>query len=544
MNSQLPHLLSTGINEAGASKKYKDFVNDQWHTFDMVIVVLDGRQGVNTEEQIALLKLVKTNCDKTRKVPVAILMNKIDDPDDEEQQTLVKEARHEVEKIFEVNDRSKSLQLFLAGKVKNRSLASPSFIAISGIHAFIFRTAKNLDFASFKKKIDKSQMDKIGREAYPVRRWKNFTVTEKQKKAYEVLCDPDQVADGLEACNFDKCLSILDFFLGGEERQKKIIEEQIRISKNRLAPEVDYVTELVAVFHKSERFGRETSFVFTSFKDVFARSVENAFQAFTDPKNVLQLSKPMQEMISFFDFVIVYMSDSDEIRNECLTMAKDIVLKLIDLVLSGKGACQSAKPEDLMVIYGKLLGIVRGDFFDEHFGMARILLEAKFQRLVSSEDRGFSSCRQHLCTHGNSNSMRNCTQRGSLFYCGTCNVAYGANAMSNFCSYCSAMYATSHTCAHGERCSYCGYTDKALPVPSLALDHKIEGGKIKIANSSTICINVPEADSPADPNHFGHLLWSYERLVRKAQHSEKKFRKGSDPNVEMPPNKKIIKIES
>lgn len=46
-----------GINEAGTSSKYKEYVVNQWHTFDCVVVVMDGRQGVNTEEQVDLLKL-------------------------------------------------------------------------------------------------------------------------------------------------------------------------------------------------------------------------------------------------------------------------------------------------------------------------------------------------------------------------------------------------------------------------------------------------------------------------------------------------------
>ena len=40
-----------GINEAGTSSKYKDYVNSNWHTFDVVVLVMDARQGVNTEEQ-------------------------------------------------------------------------------------------------------------------------------------------------------------------------------------------------------------------------------------------------------------------------------------------------------------------------------------------------------------------------------------------------------------------------------------------------------------------------------------------------------------
>jgi GTP1/Obg family GTP-binding protein len=40
---------------------------------------MDGKQGVNSEEQVNLLNLVKESMD-TKEVPVIILCNKVDDP--------------------------------------------------------------------------------------------------------------------------------------------------------------------------------------------------------------------------------------------------------------------------------------------------------------------------------------------------------------------------------------------------------------------------------------------------------------------------------
>jgi len=102
-----------GINKAGVSNKYKDHIEDKWGTFDCVIVVMDGRQGVNTEEQVALLKFVKFNLDSITNVPVIIILNKIDDPSDDEQAELVKESCQEIETIFAVEDREKNLIDFL-----------------------------------------------------------------------------------------------------------------------------------------------------------------------------------------------------------------------------------------------------------------------------------------------------------------------------------------------------------------------------------------------------------------------------------------------
>ena len=48
-DTQLVVVDIPGINEAGAFNKYKNFVVQKWDTFDCIVVVMDGRQGVNTD---------------------------------------------------------------------------------------------------------------------------------------------------------------------------------------------------------------------------------------------------------------------------------------------------------------------------------------------------------------------------------------------------------------------------------------------------------------------------------------------------------------
>ena len=60
-NTQLVFVDVPGINEAGASNKYKNYVAQNWFTYDCVIVVMDGRHGVNSEERVQLLEFVNEN---------------------------------------------------------------------------------------------------------------------------------------------------------------------------------------------------------------------------------------------------------------------------------------------------------------------------------------------------------------------------------------------------------------------------------------------------------------------------------------------------
>jgi GTPase Era involved in 16S rRNA processing len=43
-----------GVNEAGSSKVYMDYATENWDSFDLVVVVLDARQGANTDDQVNL----------------------------------------------------------------------------------------------------------------------------------------------------------------------------------------------------------------------------------------------------------------------------------------------------------------------------------------------------------------------------------------------------------------------------------------------------------------------------------------------------------
>ena len=196
-----------GTNEAGTQKMYQDYVSSTWDSFDAIIVVMvsqrpawcfihgvhkssqlfsiecefflvrflpllsyhfliyqDAKQGVNTDEQVALLNFVKKNLDSKKDIPVIVVCNKFDDPDDDELVALVQEAQQEVEKIFEVDDRSRALETVTGGNVvAGQDIMSPIFLPTSFENAFLYRTASRLPMGELKR-LDKIYIDKIGHE--------------------------------------------------------------------------------------------------------------------------------------------------------------------------------------------------------------------------------------------------------------------------------------------------------------------------------------------------------------------------------------------
>lgn len=292
-----------GINEAGTSSKYKDYVNDKWHTFDVAVVVMDGRQGVNTEEQMDLLKLVKSNTGSIKKIPIIILCNKVDDPDDKEQGSLLAEARGAIERIFKVKDRQKALKDLIQEASKKerkgrcKAALLPAVIPISAMHAFLYRSGSRLTFEEFQK-MDEDFIEQIGKESYG-RQWRGYSASKKLEKAFEAVSDENQRRDGLEASNFDSLVKVLAYCIGGEKRQCAVIREQVEASLQRLSKakdDCDLSGELFSAHRKLTAVHSSTDHLRTYFWRAFKKVRIDALGAFTTNFSPAAFQRPMQQL--------------------------------------------------------------------------------------------------------------------------------------------------------------------------------------------------------------------------------------------------------
>lgn len=151
-----------GINEADSSRKFRDYVKSHWTTFDCVVLVKDAVQGVNTEEQVELLKFVEENNVEGKGVPTIILGNKMDDPDNEQKLEFVRETRQKTIEIFGESCSQKILDCILEAKaqgVDNQELRSGVvFVPVSAAYAFVYRKAGSLTVENLQK-LDKDILD-------------------------------------------------------------------------------------------------------------------------------------------------------------------------------------------------------------------------------------------------------------------------------------------------------------------------------------------------------------------------------------------------
>ncbi|KAL7561542.1 hypothetical protein ACA910_007003 [Epithemia clementina (nom. ined.)] len=523
-----------GINEAGASDKYTDYVSTNWHTFDCVIVVLDGRQGVNTVEQVKLLEFVKTQCDQSKKLPVIILLNKIDDlAFEKEHQALVKETTEAIESLFQVTDCASALREIVADKVGSPATVMathlPIVIPMSARHAYIYRVASTLGLNEFREKVDETFVDILGRDFYG-RQWKTFNPQQKYEKAHQVIQDKKQYEEGIEESKFTTFLKALSFCVGGKETQEWLLEEQIKSYQERLDSDLKYVDALRGIRDRSQKLGICIFSVDLKFLELHNTSVENAFKKFTDPKNVHHLAKPMEEVFAYLDLV-QHMGTLDEYHaTTILGTGQRIVLRQLEVVLlthatDWKGSRLTSY--DWIFITSAVLGSAENLFFEEHgFGIPRVLLEKKFQESISHPSSPNKVKETALCPECNVNA----DHYRNAICCNRCKTSYVAPGESfnrsciscerNYGGYGHAYYVSSS--AVQGRCSNCSWKIKRnAKILKDPLKYKLKDNRFVPAdrNAYSMQIHVTHGESPADPNHFGHLIWQYRNLIQRVERS-------------------------
>jgi len=298
-DTQLVFVDIPGINEAGSSKLYLDYVTDSWDTFDCVIVVMDAVQGVNTEEQVNLLEFVKKNHYELKQVPIIILVNKVDDPEDKEIEALVNEVRIKAEQIFNVS--RQEMELCARSGVSSQEFltVNPTFIPISAENGFLYRAASRLQLSEFSM-LDMDYIDKIGREELGRFKWKRLSREQKYEAVYEVVSDPAQYKERLATSNFDKLLSALEIFVGGKKTQEHIIEKQLEVALGKLSSKHDIVENLSDIYNKCKVLGKPTVVLKERFWVLFSECHKDAIKSFCmDPRNFTALHKPMVELMEY-----------------------------------------------------------------------------------------------------------------------------------------------------------------------------------------------------------------------------------------------------
>ena len=135
-------------------------------------------------------------------------------------------------------------------------------------------------------------------------KWKKLSAEKKYELVHQIVSDPAQYKERLEASNFHKLLKVLQCFLGGKETQEKLIEKQLDVAVSKMSIGNDegqlFTDQLIAVFDRSKALGKDTSSLAPKFwalyKDLKAHVISNLK---SNPMQVDALDAPMKELIKY-----------------------------------------------------------------------------------------------------------------------------------------------------------------------------------------------------------------------------------------------------
>lgn len=475
-----------GINEAGVGSKYRDFVEKKWDTFDVVVLVMDGKQGVNTEEQLKLLQFVKKNQETKRQISLIILLNKVDDPDDEEQSVLVDESRKEAEKQF--NCRFEELLQPTQEQVRNKDdKFTPILIPTSAMHAYFYRTASLMTIDQFKK-FDKELIEKIGREEVGRFKWKGLSLENRYQAVYEAVSEEGQYKERLEATNFDKFLGVLRDLIGDEQGQLKILQEQVRVSLKNLSPKQGLANEFEYAYEKSKVLGMPPANLTDHFWNEYEELEKRVIVDFLGSTSVDVLSEAMVELKKFYE--LAYRASWKEAQKTTLERMRGLIRRPLLCLFEKAKACKAKmqagghtpkspplqwadlSPLDWQSICSSFLLLSYSKAFCSTFGREKMLVE------ILKDSLSVSSMH---CT-----SCKRWEARGNHVHY---NRPIPLNVYSHCCS-CRQPFA--------DPCDSFSFT----------IDSNSELCPID-KNLFSDAFTQPLPTTISDPKHWGHLAWLY-----------------------------------
>lgn len=300
-----------GLNEAGSKDVYRAYVEAQWTTFDCVIAVMDVFQGVNTEEQIQLLKLIEKNLRLKKTIPVIVLCNKVDDFENDEAMMLVDEVRSKVEDIFRGN--------------ASVSAYSTAFVPLSAEKAFVYRTASDLTFPDFEK-LDKELVDKIGHDEIPKSKWRQLTQDERYQAAFEAVSCKSTCEGSLKATNFQSFIGEFKRFLEGDDVQLNLLMNQVEVMRRSLSFDRMIASDLQKICDFHRVLGRMEASYAKDFWGVYSPGSNNSLETFKTEANPRCLHAAMSQLVEYGEFV--KRIGGGEKENEKIVRAMESLLRL------------------------------------------------------------------------------------------------------------------------------------------------------------------------------------------------------------------------
>jgi GTP-binding protein EngB required for normal cell division len=207
-----------GLNDARTKDVYYEYLENNFHKFNLVIFLVDIHSGLNTSDEIDMVNFITNNTrqqleQNNRKIYTLVVVNKADDMQlDEEQDELVitgelGEMYEQVSKTLHCEFDKKNIAEHLVG-----------IIPLCAIDSYLYRMVKKHG-RSFK--LSPEQILKIGVNENG-KKFSTLKPATQERKVYEILDDANFIETMIKLSGFSRLEQLLHKFLNENNIGKQI----------------------------------------------------------------------------------------------------------------------------------------------------------------------------------------------------------------------------------------------------------------------------------------------------------------------------------
>jgi small GTP-binding protein len=510
-----------GLNEAGNSTKYKDYLLENWSSYDGIIFLMDVTLGGATDSEKNLLQWIKSTWDLHKSTSIIVVGNKVDGKDPE-LLDMADQVCKVMEQVFDVTDRVAALKALLDEKTMtdDRAACLPVFIPMSALSACAFRFVQEYNNSSAASApisfahLDSVVLDHIAVNHIGKSRWSRMSAEEQEAQTIETLRDPKYYEEAMSDSNFSVFMSVLDKCFGGTEMQANILERQVLLGTRYLDSKASIASQLRPLISKQKAINKPVDMITDAFWTYFTNADETSFRSCSSLFDVECLAVPIKSLYQFMLLAAEMGIKGQETR--ITASAKTIVLKYLQLIYDKYTATAKRGPGadklnglDWDILFSSvLLGAYHPECLAE-FGHQVLLFEE------IRAGKADTAVKEDECIR--------CTQKliGNDRHCANCKCLYQyAAPRDGICPHCDFHHSIRRPLPDNGKCKYCS----RVFIPHMATQvgnfnrgstFVMQGGRLHYTSMSwsNRSFQVQMPHSLRDPRHHGHILWLYGKLM-------------------------------
>ena len=211
-----------GLNDARTKNTYYQYLHENFHKFNIVIFLVDIHSGLNTSDEIDILRLITHNTkkhkDNSRDIFTLVIVNKADDMQIKVDEKTGKEILYIDD---ELNEMYEQVQLTVKSEFEKLDILENliDIIPLCGIDAYLYRMIKkySADFELKDSDILKIGINQMGKK------FSKKTKTDQRKEVLNIIKDNTFVDDMIKLSGFEGFEKTLYSFLESNNRIQKLL---------------------------------------------------------------------------------------------------------------------------------------------------------------------------------------------------------------------------------------------------------------------------------------------------------------------------------